>query len=263
MTPLPEALAIIEAFIRQRLAVATAPLVVGLCGAQGSGKSTVAAVLAERISGTAVLSLDDLYLPLAERERLAEAVHPLLKTRGVPGTHDVALGEAVLADLRAGRPVKLPRFDKATDDRAPESTWPEVEAARLVIFEGWCVGARPQPREALAAPVNDLERTRDADGVWRRYANDALAGPYRGLFDGIGFQALLLAPSFDVILGWRRQQEHERIDRGEGGQTDAQLAVFVQYYERLTRWLAEEMPARADAVARLDKAREVVELTGA
>lgn len=262
----------LAAALAPRIAAAAAggprPLLVGLTGGQGSGKSTLAERMPEALAARGlramVLSLDDLYLTKAERQRLAREVHPLFATRGVPGTHDVALGVEVLASLQEGRETLVPSFDKAADDRRPRQDWTRAEGRfDAIVFEGWCVGARPQPREALAAPVNDLERTRDADGVWRRYANDALAGPYRGLFDGIGFQALLLAPSFDVILGWRRQQEHERIDRGEGGQTDAQLAVFVQYYERLTRWLAEEMPARADAVARLDKAREVVELTGA
>jgi D-glycerate 3-kinase len=263
MTPadgLAEALA-------ERIAAAgrAAPLIVGLTGGQGSGKSTLAAqapaALAARGLRAAVLSLDDFYLTKAERQRLAREVHPLLATRGVPGTHDVALGVEVLASLGRAAETTIPRFDKASDDRAPPSEWRRFEGpADVIVFEGWCVGARPQPPEALAAPINDLERTQDPDGVWRRYANDALAGPYRGLFDPIGFQALLLAPSFDVILGWRQQQEHDLIASGGKGQSDAQLALFVQYYERLTRWMAAEMPARADVVARLDQERHVVEL---
>jgi D-glycerate 3-kinase len=240
-----------------------APLIVGLTGPQGSGKSTLAAkmpaALARHGLRAAVLSLDDLYLAKAERLKLAREVHPLLATRGVPGTHDVALGVAVLASLGEARETLVPRFDKAADDRLPRNEWVGVEGpAEVIVFEGWCVGARPQPPAALAAPVNALERTRDPDGVWRRYANEALAGPYRALFDPIGFQALLLAPGFDVVLGWREQQEHALIASGGAGQTDAQLAVFIQYYERLTRWIATEMPGRADATARLDRDRDVV-----
>jgi D-glycerate 3-kinase len=242
-----------------------APLVVGLTGPQGSGKSTLAAqmpaALAKHGLRAVVLALDDLYLPKAERLRLARDVHPLLAVRGVPGTHDVALGGEVLASLGAARETLVPSFDKAADDRLPQSEWARVEGpADVIVFEGWCVGARPQPPEALAAPVNAVERTRDPDGVWRRYANDALAGPYRALFNPIGFQALLLAPGFDVVLGWREQQEHALIARGGAGQTDAELAAFIQYYERLTRWLAAEMPARADVTARLDDGRSVVAL---
>jgi D-glycerate 3-kinase len=242
-----------------------APLIVGLTGPQGSGKSTLAAQLPGPLSAlglrAAVLSLDDLYLTRAERQRLAREVHPLFATRGVPGTHDVALGARVLASLGEARETCVPSFDKAADDRRPRDQWPRFDGpADVIVFEGWCVGARPQPPAALVAPINALERARDPDGVWRRYANDALAGPYRALFDGVGFQALLLAPDFGVVLGWREQQEHALIARGGAGQSDAELAVFVQYYERLTRWIAAEMPARADLVARLDAGRQVVDL---
>src|SRR5512139_4056281 len=127
-------------------------VVIGLCGAQGSGKSTIAAatraLLAERGLTAAVLSLDDLYLPREARERLAAEVHPLLITRGPPGTHEPALGLEVLAALaRTGR-VALPRFDKAADTRRPTAEWEVVEApVDVVLFEGWCVGARPQPSQ--------------------------------------------------------------------------------------------------------------------
>ena len=260
---LPEALAPIETFIRERLAKAAGPLVIGLCGAQGSGKSTIAAVLAERIPDTVVLSLDDLYLKRAERERLAEVVHPLLRTRGVPGTHEVALGEAVLADLRAGRPVKLPRFDKATDDRAPESTWPNVETARLVIFEGWCVGARPQPDGAMKAPVNALEREEDVDGVWRRYVNRRLADQYCALF-AVDALVALAAPAFEVVRQWRTQQEHALAAdiaagrRNGRAMSDEEVGRFIQFYQRLTEHILREMPERADLVVRLDAGRGVI-----
>jgi D-glycerate 3-kinase len=161
--------------------------VVGVCGPQGSGKTTTVRVLAALLEAqglkVATLSLDDLYLTLADREALARDVHPLLRTRGVPGTHDVGLGLAVLDGLAGEGETALPRFDKAADDRAPAGTWPTVAGpVDVVLFEGWCVGARPEPAEALREPVNGLERDRDSDGVWRAYVNAALAGPYRALF---------------------------------------------------------------------------------
>src|SRR6187397_1657911 len=99
------------------------PRVIGINGAQGSGKTTLCrfleALLVEHNLRTVTLSLDDLYLTRAERQDLAMHEHPLFATRGVPGTHDVALGEAILDDLLAGRTAALPRFDKSVDDRAP------------------------------------------------------------------------------------------------------------------------------------------------
>ncbi len=243
--------------------------VAGICGAQGSGKSTLSAVLAHFLEArglkVAVLSIDDLYLTRAERQVLAAEVHPLLATRGVPGTHDVDLGAQVLAALAQPGRTALPRFDKAADDRAAPETWPVIEGpVDLILFEGWCVGARPQAEADLAVPVNALEREEDASGAWRAYVNAALAGPYRRLFAPIGLQVLLQAPGFEVVLAWRREQEAklrarlaaEGQDQGRA-MDDAGVARFIAHYERLTRWILSEMPARADVVLPMDATRKI------
>ncbi|SDA25969.1 AAA family ATPase [Sphingomonas sp. NFR15] len=254
--------------IGRRLAGARArPLVVGVCGAQGSGKSTVAAALAARFANTVVLSLDDLYKTRAERARLARDVHPLFATRGVPGTHDVELGLATFAALDAGAATPLPRFDKARDDRVDPAAWPIAPARpALVIFEGWCVGARPQDAAALAAPVNALERERDPDGLWRRHANAALGGAYQWLFARIDWLAMLRAPSWERVLGWRIEQEHALRATGAHGagvMSDAEVTTFVSHYERLTRHILVDMPAYADLVLQLDETRACIDVRGA
>ena len=239
--------------------------IIGICGAQGSGKSTLAAVvrrlLVEAGLSAAVLSLDDLYLPRDARAELARKVHPLFATRGPPGTHDVALGLSVLEGL--GRPgaVALPRFDKALDTR-PTSGFERIEApVDVVLFEGWCVGARPQAAAALAKPVNALEADEDPKRVWRRHVNRALAGPYAELFAKLDELVLLQAPSFEVVAAWRGEQERKLSDQlaaeGRPGATmdAAELAHFISHYERLTRHILAEMPARADWVVPLDANR--------
>jgi D-glycerate 3-kinase len=243
------------------------PFVLGLCGPQGSGKSTGAdalqRLLEDRGARTAVFSLDDLYLTKAERAGLAASVHPLFATRGPPGTHDIALGLATLDALARRGGVRLPRFDKATDDRAPTSAWPEIETpVDLVIFEGWCVGARPQPVEALDLPINALEAAEDPDGRWRAAVNQALAGAYQTLFSRIDLLVLLRPPAFDVVLDWRREQEQGLRARTGGGMSDAALVRFIQHYERLTRWIDAEAPARAEVVIPLDAGRRPVAVIG-
>lgn len=231
------------------------PFVVGLCGAQGSGKSTLSNGLAARFAddgiGTAILSLDDLYHTRERRAALAAQVHPLLRTRGVPGTHEVSLGLAVFEDLDRRRDAALPRFDKGQDDRCPVDLRDVAPAyTQLLIFEGWCVGSRPQSPRDLVDPVNDLEREEDPEGVWRAFVNQALANDYQRLFARIDFLILLSAPGFEVVAGWRAEQERDLRQRAgadaPGVMSDAEVRRFVQFYERLSRHILREMPHRAD-----------------
>ncbi len=234
--------------------------VLGLCGAQGSGKSTVAEatcrLLAERGMTAVAVSLDDAYLTHEARQRLAAEVHPLFATRGPPGTHDTGMASALLDQLKTPGIAVLPRFDKATDNRAPRAGWPRVKTpVDVVIFEGWCVGAIPQGAAALSQPVNALERDEDPKGVWRGYANDQLEGPYQDLFGRIDDLILLAAPGFEVVAGWRAEQEAKLRARTGQGMDDTQIARFVSFYERITRWILAEMPGRADWTVTLDETR--------
>jgi D-glycerate 3-kinase len=230
--------------------------IVGACGAQGSGKSTIAAATARILAAEGLrvvaVSLDDFYLGRQARAALARDVHPLLAVRGPPGTHDVSLACAVLDGLIQSGSVQVPAFDKARDEPRPRTDWRRVEApVDVVIFEGWCVGARAEPDARLATPANALERDEDPGGVWRRYVNDQLAQVYPALFGRLDELVLLAAPDFDVVQAWRTEQEHKLRARNGGGMSDDEVARFIQLYERLTRWILEEMPARADWTVRL------------
>jgi D-glycerate 3-kinase len=261
------ALVPLGAAIAQRARLSDHMVVVGLCGAQGSGKSTAAAALVEILQQdelpAVALSIDDFYLPRAERIALSQTVHPLFATRGVPGTHDVELAQATIDSLAEKEPTLLPSFDKAIDDRRPRSAWREVQGPmRVVILEGWCVGALPQPAAQLAEPVNALECDEDPDGRWRGYVNAALEGRYRGLFDRLSPLVLLAAPSFEVVQRWRGEQEQrlrEKLqqDGGDGSRLmdDAAITRFIAHYERVTRHILEEMPQRADHLICLDGQR--------
>lgn len=237
--------------------------VLGIAGAQGSGKSTLAAAVTQRLADegmpVALLSLDDLYLSGAARSDLARTVHPLFATRGVPGTHDTGLGFSTIAALERGEAAPLPRFDKARDEPVPRAQWPLAPAhCRVLVLEGWCVGARPQAEAALAEPVNALERDEDAQGIWRRAVNAALAGEYQRLFARIDRLVLLAAPDFDVVARWRGQQEAALQARADApaAMDEAAIARFVLHYERITRHMLAEMPARADLLVRLDAERQ-------
>jgi D-glycerate 3-kinase len=236
------------------IAARETPLIVGVNGAQGSGKSTLCAflegLLAERGLKAATLSLDDLYLGKTDRQKLAREIHPLFATRGVPGTHAPATGIAVFDALQAGKDLNLPRFDKGTDDRLPE---PQRISGPVdvLLFEGWCVGCAPQADEELLDPVNALERDEDPDGVWRSVSNLWLRGEYRDLFARLDMLVMLQVEGFATVISNRRKQEDKlRAARPDapGLMDEAALTRFCQHYERLTRHMLEDLPRRADVV---------------
>ncbi len=181
------------------------PLVIGVNGAQGTGKSTLSKVVAVALEQefgirVAVISIDDIYHTKSKRIELGKQVHPLLVTRGVPGTHDTELGMQVLSDLKARRPVCIPSFDKSTDDRRPMDEWGNCsEPVDVILFEGWCIGALPQGKDALDHPINPLEQTEDADARWRTYVNQQLTGAYVPLFDLLDRLVILKAPDFECV----------------------------------------------------------------
>jgi D-glycerate 3-kinase len=247
------------------------PVVIGISGAQGSGKSTLALFLANHLRretqlSSTCLSLDDFYLGKAARLDLADKVHPLFATRGVPGTHDVQLALNVLrglTDVQEPATIRLPKFDKATDDCLPENAWPEVDTpVDVVILEGWCLGARPQDVKSLAHPVNALEDEDDPDGAWRRRVNDHLSGDYREWFDQLDTLIMLRIPSFDKILEWRGVQEEKLVQKSAAaGYEELHLDRFIVHFERLTRHMLQTMPSYADTIIDIDEQHRMSNMT--
>jgi D-glycerate 3-kinase len=206
--------------------------------------------------------------------------------RGVPGTHDIDLGLELIDQLLAPPSTNylathpatpfttqpahlaLPRFNKAVDDRKPHDEWhQQALPVDIVILEGWCVGAVPQPEAQLSTTINDLEINHDPQGHWRSFVNRQLAGSYQKLFGKLDYLVMLKAPTMEAIENWRWLQEQKLIaasqDKGEGLMNQAQVKHFIQHYERLTRHLLEEMPARADMVFHLNEDHEVAAVSGA
>lgn len=211
--------------------------IVSITGSQGSGKSTLARMLVQQFKAQGVtaacVSLDDFYLSKQHRANLGHSVHPLLATRGVPGTHDTGrLGEVLdqFAHSKGRLNMRLPQFDKGLDDRV-EDLYVEAE---VLVFEGWCLGVQPQPAELLQQPVNDLERLEDSRGIWRQWCNEQIHQHYQPLWALVDAWMLLQPPEFAQVIQWRRQQEEELPPARR--MSEAALQRFIQHYERLTRW---------------------------
>ncbi|MBT8084070.1 MAG: kinase [Woeseia sp.] len=248
--------------------------VLGINGAQGTGKSTLAQLISDYLASehgrkVVILSIDDIYRTREERQAISRSVHPLLKTRGVPGTHDVALGAAVikrLGSLQHDETVSVPRFDKSRDDRHAPADWPTVTGPiDLVIFEGWCVGSRATTDVELQQPVNALEASADADGRWRAYVNNKLGTEYAELFQVLDGLLFLRVPDFAAVLRWRLEQEQKlRQTAGTDAtalMSDEQVADFIQHYERITRDNIKVLPSIADAVIELDIYHQAISLS--
>jgi D-glycerate 3-kinase len=215
-------------------------------GPPGSGKSTLVRtleLLLAELHGmrAASFSLDDVYHTKARREELSRDVHPLLATRGVPGTHDLDLAHSLLDELAVAGPkhvVWLPRFDKLADDRVARDAWqPITFPPSVVVVDGWCWGAEPSSDTSLQSPVNAREAQHDADGTWRRHVRDQLAGPYARLFARADYFVRLDSPNWAMTLEWRVQQQLEL--RGIPGPASTEdrlrLTHFLELFERVAR----------------------------
>lgn len=247
------------------------PVLFAFNGCQGSGKTTLCdylctALIEDYALNALALSLDDFYLTHAERRQLASTVHPLLATRGVPGTHDMGLLLETLGRLLhwpGDGPVAIPRFDKAADDRCSREDWAvATDPVQVVLLEGWCLGAGTEPGDSIAVPINTLEREEDPDGRWRAHVDAVLDTEFPALYGLVDQWIMLQAPSFDCVYAWRREQERKlaaTVPRDRAGRLmdDAALERFIQHYERLTRQCLEHLPQKVHHLFTLDHARRI------
>jgi D-glycerate 3-kinase len=249
------------------------PILVGLNGCQGSGKSTLADYLVASLNSshtvsTVALSLDDFYCTHDHRVHLAQTVHPLLLTRGVPGTHDMSLLHATLDALMDGSEnstTSVPRFDKARDDRRAKSDWDRVKSpVDIVIVEGWCMGALAQNEQQLVPATNALEAEKDQDGRWRSGVNQVLLKQFSPLYRRVDQWLMLQAPSFDCVYRWRLEQERKLAGSLPHNSdlklmSDGKIAEFIQYYQRITEQCLLDLPSRVNHLFQLDGDREIVD----
>lgn len=247
------------------------PLLISISGAQGTGKTTLTRFLKHIIESeihcpVAVLSIDDFYLTREERQALAARVHPLLVTRGVPGTHDITLLEETLHALINQRQCRVPRFDKAIDDRCDELLWTEYNVpVKVILFEGWCNNSPFQTEDELFEPVNELERDEDKQGVWRHYVNEQLKEYHKRIFSLIDMCIMLKAPDYECIYEWRSLQEHKlKSSQPPHAQnnvmSDSELKWFIQHFERISRHSLRYLPDIADVVLPIAKDHSMSEI---
>lgn len=210
------------------------PLVIGFSAPQGCGKTTLVFALDylfEEIGRkSATISIDDFYLTAEGQNKLREANpgNALLEFRGNAGSHDLAISVETLTALtkmtREGLKMKLPRYDKSAfsgrGDRADPSTWPEIEGPlTVVLFEGWMLGFKPLPVEAVKGVDPQLETI-----------NKNLEAYYDAWDKYIKSWIVIKIKDPNCVFQWRLQAEIAMREAGKPGMTDDEVRDFVSRY---------------------------------
>jgi len=239
-------------------------LFLGLSGGQGSGKTTVTGILKIILKKffkrkIHICSIDDFYKTLKARKKMADIIHPLFSTRGVPGTHDINLVKNFfnLLKRKKFKKLKLPKFNKSEDDRLHKKYWFNIKKKPdIVILEGWCVGAKPQPNSLIKKPVNILEEYEDKNLIWRKYVNEKLKKEYKNLFSMIDHFIFIKIPNFDMVLEWRNLQETKLLNKSHLKKkimSYNKIKRFIMFYQRITLQMIKDLSKSASIVIFLKK----------
>ena len=243
-------------------------LFLGLSGGQGSGKTTISAILKIILKNffnreVYISSIDDFYKTLNERKKLSNKIHPLLKTRGVPGTHDINLVKKFFNSIKLNKfkKLKLPKFDKSKDDRLKKKYFYQIKKKpEIVILEGWCVGAKPQSNFLIKKPINILEQKEDKDLIWRKNVNENLKKDYKKLFSMIDHFIFMKIPNFNMVFKWRLLQENKLRKRFKSNKkimNNKEIKRFIMFYQRITLQMIKDLSKSASIVMILKKNHEI------
>ena len=246
------------------------PLIIGLAGGQGSGKTTVSSILALILKryfklNVFKVSIDDFYKTRKDRKSLSKNKHPLLMTRGVPGTHDVDLMLNFFKKIKDKnfKSLQIPTFNKAIDDRCQKSLWYKIKTKPdVVIFEGWCVGARPQLNSQLKKPINSLEKVYDQGAKWRTYVNNQLKTKYNALFKQLDGLLYLKAKNFNLLREWRLKQERKLWVQTKNKKnlkimSSGDVINFMQTYQRITQQMFKDAIKSSSVIMNLNSNHQI------
>ena len=246
------------------------PYLIGLGGGQGTGKTTISSILKIILTkyfklNVFKISIDDLYKTRKDRIKLSKRIHPLLMTRGVPGTHDINFIFDLLKKVKNKRfnQQRLPKFNKAIDDRLKRKSWYLVKKVPdVIIFEGWCVGARAEKNTSLKKSINPLERKEDKNLIWRKYVNSKLQSKYKKLFSKLDCLIFLKASSFKLLQSWRLKQEallklHSKNKANSKVMSKNEVLTFMQTYQRVTQNMFKFAPKYSSIVLNLNRNHQI------
>ena len=245
-------------------------LIIGLAGGQGSGKTTISSILTLILQkyfklNVFKVSIDDFYKTRKDRKLLSKNKHPLLMTRGVPGTHDIDLMLKFFKKVKSKnfKNLAVPKFNKAIDDRYKKSLWYKLKfKPDVVIFEGWCVGAKAQKGSQLKKPINALEKANDKGGKWRSHVNNQLKTKYKILFKQLDGLLYLKAKNFDLLKNWRLKQERKLWVQTKNKKNlkimnSGDIINFMQTYQRITEQMFKDSIKSSSVIMNLNSNHQI------
>ena len=246
------------------------PYFVGLAGGQGTGKTTISTLIKIILTKYFKLkvfriSIDDFYKTRKERISLAKRVHPMLLTRGVPGTHDINMMLSFFKKMKINnfKKLRLPTFNKAIDDRFNKKYWYDLKSKPdVIIFEGWCVGAKSEKNNTLKKDINSLEKSKDHKQVWRKYVNQQLKSKYKKLYSQLNCLIYLKAKNFKLLQKWRLKQERKlwlsaKKNSNLKIMSKGEIINFMQTYQRITENMFKKMPKYASIIINLNSNHQI------
>ncbi|MDA9071138.1 uridine kinase [Candidatus Pelagibacter sp.] len=246
------------------------PLIIGLAGGQGSGKTTISSILTLILQkyfklNVFKVSIDDFYKTRKDRKLLSKNKHLLLMTRGVPGTHDIDLMLSFFKKIKDKnfKSLLVPKFNKAIDDRCSKNLWHKIKTKPdVVIFEGWCVGARAQSGSQLKKPINSLEKVYDPNAKWRSYVNDQLKKKYKTLFKQLDGLLYLKAKNFNLLREWRLKQERKlwlqtKKKKNLKIMSSGDVISFMQTYQRITQQMFKDVLKISSIIMNLNSNHQI------
>ena len=246
------------------------PYFIGLAGGQGTGKTTTSSIIKiilEKYFKLNVfkISIDDFYKTRKERLNLSKKVHPMLMVRGVPGTHDIRIMLNFFNKVKSKnfKMIKLPTFNKAIDDRFGKKNWYKIKKRPdVIIFEGWCVGAKPELNKTIKRAINLLEKDKDKNLIWRKYVNNQLKTKYKNLYSQLNCMIYLKAKNFNLLQKWRLKQENKlRLKTKKSSShkimNKDDVISFMQTYQRITENMFKKMPKYASIVLNLNSNHQI------
>ena len=246
------------------------PYFVGLAGGQGTGKTTTSSLLRIILIKYFRLkvfriSIDDFYKTRKERIRLSKRIHPMLLTRGVPGTHDIGMMLSFFKKVRRKqfKRLKLPTFNKAIDDRFSKKHWYDLKnKPDVIIFEGWCVGAKSEKNNTLKRTINSMERLKDPKQIWRKYVNQQLKSKYNNLYSQLNCLIYLKAKNFSLLQKWRLKQERKLLFKSKKNlkskiMNKKDVLNFMQTYQRITQNMFKNTPKYASIIINLNSNHQI------